>query len=91
MKDGLAAYKARHYREAVEIWTALATQGDSEAQFNLGVMYKNGIGVPQNDIEANNWLRKSAEQGHEHAKLIVDVMDRDSEDNLQDEPPGKVS
>jgi TPR repeat protein len=40
-----------------------AEQGHSEAQFNLGVMYANGWGVPMNDEEAAKWYRLSAEQG----------------------------
>ena len=33
-----------------------AEQGDVDAQFNLGVMYSNGEGVPENDAEAvNRW------------------------------------
>ncbi|HIM54278.1 MAG TPA: sel1 repeat family protein [Gammaproteobacteria bacterium] len=84
LADGLSAYEQRNYKQAAEIWAVLANQGDAEAQFSLGVMFKNGIGVPQNDTEAMSWLRKSADQNHEHAKLIVGVIDSDSgsEDNV---------
>ena len=82
LADGLSAYEQRNYKQAAGIWAVLANQGDAEAQFSLGVMFKNGIGVPQNDTEAMGWLRKSADQNHEHAKLIVDVIDRESEDNI---------
>ena len=34
-----------------------AEQGDADAQFNLGVMYGNGRGVPQDDAEADRWFR----------------------------------
>jgi TPR repeat protein len=81
LADGLAAYKQEKYKEAAKILTVLANQGDAEAQFKLGVMFKHGIGVPQNDTEAMSWLRKSSDQNHEHAKLIVDVIDRESEDS----------
>ena len=37
-----------------------AEQGDSVAQFNLGVLYCNGQGVIQNYKEAVKWYRKSA-------------------------------
>ena len=33
-----------------------AERGDATAQFNLGVMYANGEGVPQDDAEAVQWL-----------------------------------
>ena len=39
-------------------------QGSSaEAQFNLGVIYDIGLGVPENKAEAARWIRKAAEQG----------------------------
>ncbi|MBF0460390.1 MAG: SEL1-like repeat protein [Magnetococcales bacterium] len=40
-----------------------AEQGVAGAQNNLGWMYTNGRGVPQDDKEAVNWYRKAAEQG----------------------------
>ena len=42
---------------------AAAEQGDAEAQFNLGVMYRDGEGVPQDEAEAVRWFRLAAEQG----------------------------
>jgi hypothetical protein len=38
-----------------------AEAGDAEAQFNLGVMYRNGNGVSQDDAEAVRWYRLSAD------------------------------
>ncbi len=43
---------------------AAANQGDAYAQYNLGVMYANGDGVPENDAEAVKWYRKAADQGY---------------------------
>ena len=42
---------------------AAAEQGDAEAQFNLGVMYRDREGVPQDEAEAVRWFRLAAEQG----------------------------
>ena len=41
----------------------LAEDGDAEAQNDLGVMYGNGEGVPQDYKEAVKWYRLAAEQG----------------------------
>ena len=41
-----------------------AKQGDAEAQYNLGVMYSTGQGVPQDDHLAVMWYRAAAEQGY---------------------------
>ena len=51
-----------------------AEQGDAKAQFNLGVMYYHGKGVPQNDLQAVAWYRKAAEQGDVDAQRILGMM-----------------
>lgn len=37
-----------------------ADQGHAKAQFNLGLMYANGQGVPQSNIQAHVWLNLAA-------------------------------
>jgi hypothetical protein len=49
--------------EEIKEWRQAAEQGYAEAQYNLGVMYANGEGVPEDDTEAVKWYRKAAEQG----------------------------
>ncbi len=61
--EGVAAYKRGDYATALREWLPLAEQGVAYAQFNLGVMYRNGQGVPQDDAETVKWYRKAAEQG----------------------------
>ena len=51
-----------------------AEQGHAWAQFNLGVMYANGEGIPEDDAEAVRWYRKAAEQGDASAQLNLGVM-----------------
>ncbi len=51
-----------------------AQQGDAEAQYNLGNMYRTGEGVPQNDTEAMKWFRLSAEQGYAAAQFTLGSM-----------------
>ena len=36
------------YAEAVKWYREAADQDDTDAQFNLGLMYENGDGVPRN-------------------------------------------
>ena len=52
----------------------LAEGGIGLAQYNLGFMYDNGEGVPQDYKEAVKWYRKSAEQGHAIAQSNLGVM-----------------
>ena len=41
-----------------------ASLGDDKAQYNLGIMYKKGLGVPVNNNEAFSWFFLSANQGN---------------------------
>ena len=38
-----------------------AEQGDTEAQYDLGLMYANGEGVARDDEQAVRWFRSAAE------------------------------
>ena len=57
----------------VEEIVALAEQGNPISQYNLGVMYASGNGVPKNSAEAVKWYRKAAEQGHIEAQINLGV------------------
>ncbi|HHF6559516.1 TPA: tetratricopeptide repeat protein, partial [Haemophilus influenzae] len=63
-QQGLTAYEQSDYQTAFKLWLPMAEQGDANVQFNLGVMYAEGQGVKQDDVEAVKWFRKAAEQGH---------------------------
>ena len=53
----------------IQLTGGLATeQGYASAQSNLGVMYANGVGVPEDDAEAVRWYRLAAEQGNAGAQ-----------------------
>jgi hypothetical protein len=54
-EDGLAAYQQGNYAEAVRWYRQAASQGHANAQLLLGVMYANGIGVPQDYVRAHMW------------------------------------
>ncbi|TFG58549.1 MAG: sel1 repeat family protein, partial [Deltaproteobacteria bacterium] len=62
-EDAVTAYKRGDYETAYRLLKPLAQQGIPIAQYNLGVMYDNGKGVPQDYAEAMNWYRRAAEQG----------------------------
>ena len=54
---GVAAYDRGDYATALREFRVLAEQGDATAQFDLGLMYKIGQGVPQDYAEAVNWYQ----------------------------------
>ena len=53
-----------------------ANAGDASAQFNLGLMYDIGEGVPENDGNAVAWYLKAAEQGFAVAQSNLGLMYR---------------
>ncbi len=73
-QKGLAAAQAGDYATALKEWTPLAEAGDSSVQHNLGLMYKDGRGVPQDYAEAVKWYRLAAEQGLASAQNNLGVM-----------------
>ncbi len=46
----------------------LASRGDADAQYRLGMRYLNGIGTPQDIRLAYIWLGKAADRNHEQAR-----------------------
>jgi hypothetical protein len=48
-----------------------AAKGDPIAQFELGTMYANGVGIPKDDAEAVIWFRRAAEHGNADARYTL--------------------
>ena len=71
---GLAAYELSDYATAAVLFKKAAQQGDMEAQFYLGHLYRKGVGVTLNKEESFKWLTKSAEQGHIRAQFNLGLM-----------------
>jgi TPR repeat protein len=71
---GLDAYQKGDYVEAAKQWRPLAEQGDAVAQYNLGLLFIDGHGVPQNPAEAANWFRRAAEQDYTAAQHNLGAM-----------------
>ena len=60
-EDGLNAVQKGDYETAMRVWRPLADQGDARAQFNLGVIYRDGQGVPQDYAAAVSCYRKTVQ------------------------------
>ncbi len=61
-----------------------AEQGDVDAQYNIGVIYDNGQGVPQDYKQAAKWYTKAAKQGHAFAQYNLALMHVDGQGVPQD-------
>ncbi|MFC4349130.1 tetratricopeptide repeat protein [Kordiimonas lipolytica] len=53
------------------ISTGPGTPGNAEAQYRLGLMYRDGRGVKQSVAKARSYFQQAAEQGHADAKAIL--------------------
>ena len=56
---------------------ARAHNGDARAQFNVGLLYLNGEGVPQDYKEARFWIEKAARRGLADAQTSLGALYRD--------------
>lgn len=54
---------AKDEKEAVVWYRKSAEQGNSNSQFNLGVLYEHGRGCTVDFAKANQWYRKASVQG----------------------------
>ena len=63
--------------DAVEWYRKAAEQGFANAQFNLALMYANGQGAPQDNVDAYAWLSIAAPKVPEaeasRAKLLAEI------------------
>jgi TPR repeat protein len=74
LEDALAARDRGDDATALRLIRPLADQGNAEAQYNLGIMYVTGQGVPKNGEEAAKLFRLAADQGHAPAQYNLGVM-----------------
>ena len=71
---GLTAAQSGDFATALKEWKPLAEEGNAVAQNNLGLMYHNGWGVPQDYKEAVYWYRLAVEQGYAIAQYNLGLM-----------------
>ncbi|WP_295635300.1 SPOR domain-containing protein [Novosphingobium sp.] len=64
VQQGVDAASRNDYPAAVKLWQGPAAAGDADAQYNLGIAYKNGLGVTADMTRAEELFRKAATQGH---------------------------
>jgi TPR repeat protein len=65
------ALKEEKYEEASYYLSYFASNGDSVAQYNMGLLYRDGLGVEKNIEVALSWLNLAAQQKHMLANFAV--------------------
>lgn len=65
-QKGLGHLQYREYDDAYQVWLELAGKGHSQSQFDLGVIFHNGMGFDKDHEKALYWFEKAA--SHENAE-----------------------
>ncbi len=73
-EDAGSAHVRGDYASEFKLLAPLAAAGNPDAQYNLGVLYNKGLGVPKNYTAALQWYRKAVSQGNALARLSLGVM-----------------
>ena len=61
----------RDFSKAKQLLLEAANSEDAQAQFSLGLIYRDGHGVPANSTEAFNWFKRAADNGDGSSALLV--------------------
>ena len=70
---GMSAAKAGDYKVAYEEWLPIAEQGDTAAQFNVGLLHSKQL-IPQASPEgAVKWYLLAAHNNHTHAQFNLGI------------------
>ncbi|MFM9843759.1 MAG: peptidoglycan-binding protein [Dongiaceae bacterium] len=72
--DGQAAFERQDYSTALYELEPLAAQGDGRAQYLVGIIHRDGLGVPQDYVTAYAWLHVAAARGQPQAASARDGM-----------------
>lgn len=60
--------------DSLQLLRSAAEKGDAEAQYLLGLQYREGDGVDRSPVEAERWLRRAAEAGRVDAQTELGVL-----------------
>jgi TPR repeat protein len=68
------AFSAGNFKVAMEAAELLAVQGDAEAQYHLGLLFRDGLGTLQLSKTAHMWFNIASISGHQEAALARDAL-----------------
>ena len=74
LREQLTALGQTAEQEGVRTFRQKAEQGDADAQYSLGVSYREGKGVDRDYAQAVAWWRKAAGRGHASAQGALGFM-----------------
>lgn len=71
---GVEAYLAEQYQTAMSHFSVSAGQGNPQAKYLLGTMYRKGLGVKADEFTAFKWIREAAVEGVVDAQFQLGLM-----------------
>lgn len=77
--------------EAAAIFLTLARAGDGEAQFNLALLYLEGLGVPQSARESLYWGWRARLSGIPAAPALLARLDEAATPELREETAARIT
>tara|TARA_B100001027_G_scaffold111982_1_gene77260 strand:+ start:1233 stop:1886 length:654 start_codon:yes stop_codon:yes gene_type:complete len=84
-QKGVDAVKEKNYEIAADIFEELASLGDVDAQFNLAILTRNGLGRAQNYSDALYWTWLSFTGGLEKSEKVLEkILELVPEDSQQE-------
>ena len=75
-----AALEKKDFKKAAYYLSYFASNGDDVAQYNMGILYRDGLGVEKNNKVALSWFLLSAEQNNMLANYAIAKLIEDTED-----------
>ena len=91
LEDGLVAYQGRDWKTAVALLMPLAEQGDALARFSLGILYRQGKGVPKDVVQAYKWFDLATVDDGEYEPDLFTEAKQSRDDLASQMSPGQIA
>jgi len=62
------AYDRANFATSLQVWLPKATDGDPQAETNVGEIFEKGMGQPPDPAKAAEWYQKAADKGYAQAQ-----------------------
>ena len=89
---GFKAYNKGNYELAYKEWLRLHRNDENrQAQYNIGLLYRNGQGVKKDNKFAFDWFLRAANQNHPGALRFIGLMHMEGNGNLSTTVGSQIS
>ena len=84
LKEGVELLEINDAIGALKAFNKASQRGNHEAQYRIGLMYRDGVGISKDDKEAAYWFRKAASNGHVESEYEIGLCFLQGRGVLQD-------